>query len=349
MGKKIAIFLSAGIGDAVLMIPLLKKIKSNGHKIHIILDTIFINKEFLEFNNYIYDELTDLHQIKVGNFICNNFQRFDQAFLDYSSSSVKNVFLSTFISKRVIAMRKKHIFFPNVTYRNEKYETHAAVLNIQLFDKEYKGSDFDISQLKLTLKNDFKPDIIRNIETDGKIPVVIQASSANMKAPYKNWPVENWISLINKNSLDFPHLFFILMGDESEISIGKQIENGLKGSFINLIGKTELTEMCNILYFSKLYVGLDSGLMHLAVAYGIPTFSIFGASSYHFVGYEKFDSKKHKVIYNPIKCWPCHGFSKTNKTRVKNPNNCPDLECLIDIKPEKVINEFKGYYSKIQI
>jgi ADP-heptose:LPS heptosyltransferase len=343
---KIALIISSGLGNAVMLVPLLNKLKEGKtNHITIFLDSPFVSDTFLKFNEFPFDELIELTKINKTNYIFNNIRSFDIIYLDYSSSSLKNVLFSSLLSKNTVAFKKNKIPFLNIKYRNEKENTHSTVLNIQLFDKDYKESDFDISQLKLNMKNGFKPDTILNIEKEKKIPVVIQASSANMKAPYKNWPVEKWISLINMISIDFPDLSFILMGDENEISIGKQIEKGLLGSFINLIGKTELTEMCNILYFSKLYIGLDSGLMHLAVAYGIPTFSIFGASSYHFVGYEKFDNKKHKVIYNPINCWPCHGFSKTNTNRLTNPGQCPDFQCINGISPEKVFSAFSDFFS----
>lgn len=345
MIKKNAIVLSAGIGNAILMIPLLKKIKSNGLEICIILNSVFINKEFIEFNNFPCDEIIELSKFNKLKFIVNNFKRFDKMFLDYSSSSVRNILLSTLVSNKVIVMRKNHLYLPKVFYINEKKDTHAAVLNLQLFDNEYKESDFDISELELTLKNTDKPDIIRKIESAKKNPVVVQLSSANLKAPYKNWPVNSWILFMNDISLKFPNLHLILMGDENEIVFGKQIKNEVKGNVTNLIGKTDLIEMCSILYHSKFYIGLDSGLMHLAVAYNIPTFSIFGASSYHFVGYDKFDNKKHKVIYNPISCWPCHGFSQTNRLKVKKPSDCQDFSCLKGLEPDKVFLLFLNFYN----
>ena len=342
--KQIALIISSGLGNAVMLIPLLKKIKDKkSSHTTIFLDSPFVSKDFLIYNDFQFDEIIELTKINKTNYIFKNLLSFDTIYLDYSSSSIKNLIFSRLISKNVIALRKNKIPFLNIEYRDERENIHAVVLNLQLSDKEYRESDFDISDLKLTLKNTDKPDIILDIKSSGKIPVVIQISSANLNAPYKNWPIKYWKDFLNDISIKFPDLHLILMGDENEIMIGKQIENEVKGNVMNLIGKTELIEMCSTLYHSKIYIGLDSGLMHLAVAYGIPSFSIFGASSYHFVGYEKFDNKKHKVIYNPISCWPCHGFSQTNKSRVSNPGKCPDFMCLTGIKPDFVFKEFLSF------
>lgn len=343
---KNAVVFSAGIGNAILMIPLLKKLKSEGAKISIILNSVFINKEFIEYNNFPYDEVIELSRIDKFKFIVNNFKRYEKIFLDYSSSSVKNILLSTLISKKIIVMRKKHLYIPNVTYITEKKDTHAAVSNLQLLNKTYTESDFNISDLKLDIKNSYKSDLISKIESNRKIPVIIQTSSSNLTAPYKNWPTEYWILFLNNVSIKFPNLYFILMGDENEIVIGKKLENELKSNFTNLIGKTNLLEMCSIIYHSKFYIGLDSGLMHLAVGYNIPTFSIFGASSYNCFGYEKF-STNHKVIFNMISCWPCLGYNFTNKLKVNNPKDCDDHECLNLISPNFVFNEFQVFYQKL--
>lgn len=346
--KKIALFVSSGLGNAVMLVPLLKKLKEDiKNRVTIFLDSPFVSRNFLIHNEFPFDEIIEITKINKTIIIFANIQSFDIIYLDYSSSSLKNVLISRLISKKIIAFRENIIPFLNITYREEEKNTHACVLNLQLFDKEFNESDFDIAELKLIINDAEKPEIINNIELRGKIPVVIQTSSANRNAPYKNWSVNSWIFLLNKISENFPDLYFILMGDENEITISNRITNELQGSFIDITGKTDLIEMCNILYFAKLYIGLDSGVMHLAAAYDIPTFSIFGASSYNYFGYEKFKDI-HKVIYNPINCWPCLGYKYTNRSKVKSPKDCPDIICLNNKKPDEVTSSFIRFYHALR-
>lgn len=53
---------------------------------------------------------------------------------------------------------------------------------------------------------------------------------------------------------------------------------------IDLIGKVDLATVHACLKRASLYVGNDSGLMHMAAAAGIPTLGLFGPSSEIFYG-----------------------------------------------------------------
>jgi ADP-heptose:LPS heptosyltransferase len=56
---------------------------------------------------------------------------------------------------------------------------------------------------------------------------------------------------------------------------------------VDLVGKLSLAEVAAVLARADLYVGNDSGLMHIAAATGVPTLGLFGptpASEYGPVG-----------------------------------------------------------------
>ncbi len=48
---------------------------------------------------------------------------------------------------------------------------------------------------------------------------------------------------------------------------------------VDLVGRTGLREAVGLLKAGKVFVGNDSGLMHLAAALGLPTVGLFGSSS----------------------------------------------------------------------
>ena len=82
---------------------------------------------------------------------------------------------------------------------------------------------------------------------------------------------------------------------------------------------------------SQFYIGLDSGLMHIAVALNKPTFTVWGASNPILYGYEWIDPKKHKIVSLNLKCAPCSAWINPNTSRVTNPLECPDFKCIRDI------------------
>ena len=332
------------------MIPLLKKLKQvSNNYITVFIDSPFVTKDFLIYNNFPADKYVDFEILNITKYIIKNIKYFDNFYLDYSSSSIKNIFFAAIISKKIRVMRKNKIPLPSITFVQATKNTHAAVLNTKLYDKTHETTDFALNNLKLCSQNTV-PEVIKEIIKKKQVPISIQISSANLKVKYKNWSSEYWIKLFKKIVKAYPNFKLILLGDENEIQIGKKISNSFtSNNIIDLTGKTNLINVSQIIQFSSLYIGLDSGLMHLAVALGKPTFSIFGASSYSFVGYEQFDNTKHKVVHSQLKCWPCHGFMDTNKLKVSNPINCHDIKCMETLTPKIIFKQFEQFVDQIKL
>jgi ADP-heptose:LPS heptosyltransferase len=222
-------------------------------------------------------------------------------------------------------------------------KTHNLLLNLQLIDQDISpGKDLDKLFGQMELK---KPVDLDFRQLKEKSYFFIQLSSGNMKTPYKNWPAAYWKKFLGSLQSQWPEITLVFIGDKNEIEYSKEIVNSLSDPVINLVGKTSLNEAAYLLQESQAYIGLDSGWMHLAAAMNLPTFTIFGASSNFFVGYEQFDPLRHRVLYSALDCWPCHAMIGNNISRVKRPMDCPDLKCLYDLKPEKVFGEFEKFYS----
>ena len=112
---------------------------------------------------------------------------------------------------------------------------------------------------------------------DGKKnPYLVIGPTANWEA--KVWPTEYFIQL-SKNLISndfFNKGNLILVGGPGEEQVGEEIKSQLQGiNIIDFIGKPILPTAA-IMSFSSLYIGNDSGLMHLSAAVGIPTIGLFG-------------------------------------------------------------------------
>jgi ADP-heptose:LPS heptosyltransferase len=73
---------------------------------------------------------------------------------------------------------------------------------------------------------------------------------------------------------------------------------------LNLLGKTNLSEVATILCMGQLLIGNDSGLFHLAQGLGCPALGIFGPTSPDVTGI--FRSAAGKVLKATLPCMPCH-------------------------------------------
>lgn len=98
----------------------------------------------------------------------------------------------------------------------------------------------------------------------------------------KQWPAERFAELVAKltgPSGALPGARVMVFGGPGEAEMAAPLLRAIpETKRIDLIGKTDLLTAYACLRKAALYVGNDSGLMHLAAAAGIPTLGLFGPS-----------------------------------------------------------------------
>jgi len=119
----------------------------------------------------------------------------------------------------------------------------------------------------------------RRLIPDGA-PVLAIGPTANWRA--KTWPAENFARLIERLTspsgiLPGGRVAIFGRDDERPSALGL-IESIPEDKRIDLVGRIELPAISACFRRSALYVGNDSGLMHLAAASGVPTLGLFGPS-----------------------------------------------------------------------
>jgi heptosyltransferase-2 len=96
--------------------------------------------------------------------------------------------------------------------------------------------------------------------------------------PAKRWPAAHFSALAL--SLDVP---VVLLGSGKEAALCEEIAapvNALQaGRCLNFAGKTTLVQALCAIAAARHLVSNDSGLMHVAAAFGVPQVAIFGSSS----------------------------------------------------------------------
>ena len=109
-----------------------------------------------------------------------------------------------------------------------------------------------------------------------KGPFIVLGPTANW--PAKIWSVNKFAKLIKKimNYDSFQGGTIIIVGGPGEEKIGKDLISLVKKvDIINLIGRP-IMPTAAVFKLSKVFIGNDSGLMHLSAATGIPTLGLFG-------------------------------------------------------------------------
>ena len=92
--------------------------------------------------------------------------------------------------------------------------------------------------------------------------------------PSKRWPSQHYARLAD--TLDAPVL---LLGSRNDAAVCEEIASGSGGRCRNLAGKTSLAQAFALIAAARAMVSNDSGLMHVAAAFGVSQVALFGSSS----------------------------------------------------------------------
>lgn len=149
--------------------------------------------------------------------------------------------------------------------------------------------------------------------------------------PAKRWPAAHFSDLARQ--LDAPVLL-LGSGKEFELceAIAAPVNAEQPGKCINLAGKTSLARAFSAIAATKTIVSNDSGLMHVAAAFGVRQVAVFGSSSPLHTPPLNAQARvlwlKTEASYQPpLDCAPC--FAR----------ECPlgHTRCLVDITPAQVL------------
>lgn len=92
----------------------------------------------------------------------------------------------------------------------------------------------------------------------------------------KNLPLSTLAAIINSFAEKFPELERILIGSKSEEHLVEPLQKMLKAPVQDLVGKTTIPELIAEMKNTNGIFCYDSGVMHLASWLGLPVFAVFG-------------------------------------------------------------------------
>jgi heptosyltransferase III len=99
------------------------------------------------------------------------------------------------------------------------------------------------------------------------------------KQQAKDWEGENWRSFLAGMARHFPKHGLVLVGSKEEREASAVASADWPGARINLCGELTPRETAAVMKHAELFVGPDSGPMHLAAAVGTPSACVFSAQS----------------------------------------------------------------------
>jgi hypothetical protein len=148
------------------------------------------------------------------------------------------------------------------------------------------------------------PDSRTRVTTDltGAIAV-----SVGTKVQAKDWGRDNWRALLAAFAREFPGRTLLLAGAPEESEASEFAADGWRtsggGPVVNLCGKLTPRQSAAAFTHARLFLGHDSGPMHLAAAAGTPCIALFAARN---IPRQWFPfGAGHRVLYHPVDCMGC--------------------------------------------
>ena len=298
---KILIELPTWLGDCVMATPAIENIVNFYNDAQITFIGSFVSIEALKSHTkavktiVLDKKYTYLYKISrdLGNF---------DAFFSFRSS-MRSKFL-----KFLISSKRKYQFDKN-KYQNrhqvEKYNDYINdSLSINLMAGKLQIYGYDIAKSKKKIL--------------GINPGASYGSA-------KRWYPQEFAKVASELSAEYD---IVIFGGPSEIDIAGDIEQELINSGVtnykNLAGNTTITELINKISNLDLFITGDSGPMHVAAAFQVPTVAIFGPTKDKETS--QWMNKKSIIAKKNLDCQPC-----MKRTCPLQHHNCMNLVKAIDV------------------
>ncbi len=177
----------------------------------------------------------------------------------------------------------------------------------------------------LPIRSDHIKRIDRLWAEDNISSVPVIAIGAGSKMPLKRWPLERF-ETVGHSLIKEHKAFLIVLGGAEDGEAGDYLVNTWgRSKSTNWAGKTSYMESAEVLKRCNLYLGNDTGTMHLAAAVGTQCVAIFSARDLKYKWYPY--GSNHIVLRQDVPCQHC-----MLEMCVEN-----KMECILSISEEAVI------------
>lgn len=327
--EKILVIQTAFLGDAILTLPMIQKLKEfyPGSIIDVIAipgtKEVFESSPFIN-NVYPYDKrgkqntilqlFKFAHQLKKNNYtkVFSPHRSFRTSLLvlllNVNDSSGFDLSSFSYVYKRRIKYNKEH---------------HEVARNLELIGADTEGDNWKILP-KISIP-DSSVDKVTNLIENIVNPVIAIAPGSVWET--KKYPQDYYAKLaeyfIGKG------FSVIYIGGEKDFLLCDQLQ--ASNNSFNLAGKLSITETIALLKRSSLLISNDSAPTHLGMAADIPVLTLFCSTIPDF-GFYPYNNKSSYLSYDDLDCKPCgiHGRK-----------SCPikTFDCGMKLHPQKVIEK----------
>jgi ADP-heptose:LPS heptosyltransferase len=343
--RNIAVFQLGHIGDLIHTIPLLRNLKANFQSASITLVGGEWNKELVKSISYIDN------YIVLNNWLWD--RRKNRSFFHFLIDFFSMVHLINKSAFDLGIELKGHINSIFLLYISNikltvgfNYKNHGALLDYSI---PMKGHVYEKDRLLSILPAfgakicDDHFEFIIAEEKRKKAIAFIESNVSSFEkpllsifpgAPYapRRWPAEKYAALLEKilnNEIGIP---FIIGGDADRQTV-ERINGFFQRPLLHWIGN-DIQLLAAFIAMSKVFIGNDTGPMHIAVALDVPTIAFFSSGNPG-----RWAPKPPHVVLRPdVPCSPCNLMSDLC--------NYPKRYCIDLISVEEAFSAVKSKFNK---
>ena len=158
--------------------------------------------------------------------------------------------------------------------RSQFSGTHETTRNLDVLRHAGISTPIQTATFSVTAADEkWTSDFLATYEIDRDHPLV--AIHPGSPIPLKRWLPERYAELADW-LIARKRAQVLFVGVEAEVSVVTEIQGLMRSESINIAGKTSLTQLASILRSCNVFIGNDSGPMHLAAAVGTQTIGLYG-------------------------------------------------------------------------
>jgi hypothetical protein len=338
----IAIKLKGGLGDQLIGINyvycLMQKIAPAKNIAFYIFCRDYIH-ELLKDDELFKNKLFKEQSLDDSNKKFDLFIRLDRFPVILHKNDKKIARFSKFLPGYLSNIEKFFKEYNRFLKHNTAFDGFGNILSIIQGKKRFQQCDIDnmldIQKFSYPLNANSKDSLSKFDLSDTNYITLHYGVDINHTAQsIKLWPFEYYEALIEKIKQFDKKITIVQLG------VNSQRCPAMKGADINLVGKTAIKEVKNILKHSLLHIDCEGGFVHLRRALnGGKSIVLFGPTSPDFYGYCENANISSKVCPH----WCEHTRDKWD-TFCPKTNSAPPL-CLQSITPDTVMKEFKKIFK----
>lgn len=337
--EKILIIQTAFIGDAILTLPMLQKLKemypesevdiiSNPETSVIFSSSPVVNQVFVldkkKKHKSSLSTIRFVKELKVRNYtkLYSPHRSFRTAVIVFFSG-IKETYGFNNASLH-------HVYKHIVEYN---YKAHEVERNLNLIGFEYNENDWRVLP-EVNINSEEKEnvnDFLSRHNLNNHIVAIAPGSVWNTK----RYPVE-YIESIIKYLISKTYKV-ILIGSKKDEVLCNNFISRLSQNVVSAAGKFSIIESIQVLKKVRLLISNDSAPTHMGICANIPVLTLYCSTSPNF-GFYPYNERSSYLSYDDLFCKPCgiHGYEK-----------CPvgTFKCGNELKPEIVISKIEKMIS----